>query len=173
MIQQATSSLATTPPATRNRGGALNALKNGSRSIARLPLNLLPPALSNQEANARKFRKALEAAVADARGEVGWMDAALINEAVVAEVHAATCAWAIRNRITTMSTADLVVCSKEILRSKEVRNKALSKLKLTRDAKDALIALYDTDVSDIKPNATQANVGDSGGESDGHPPATA
>jgi len=107
----------------------LNAAKSGTR-IARLTLGELPQTMRRQLQNARKYRRDLEGLVVDAHGEVNATNAHLIDEAAAAEVHASVCRWLLRTRLETMSVADITKCSEQIMKSKTVRNKAVSALQL-------------------------------------------
>ncbi len=118
---------------TANKGGApvgsMNGLKNGSR-ISRLILGQLPTKMRRQLQNARKYRRGLEQAVVDIKGEVSLLDAHLIDEASGAEVHASVCRWLLRTRLEKMSTSDIARCSEQIMKSRTVRNKAVQAIGL-------------------------------------------
>lgn len=107
----------------------LNAVKNGAR-ISRLTIGELPSKMKRQLQAARKYRRELEELVFTHHGEVNVTHAHLIDEAVHAEVHAATCRWLLRNRFEKMSTADITRCSEQVLKSKTIRNKAVERLQL-------------------------------------------
>jgi hypothetical protein len=95
--------------------------------------------MRRQLQSARKYRRALEEQVMEAKGEVNTTDAHLINEAVTAEVHASVCRWLLRTRLEKMTVADVTRCSEQILKSRTIRNKAVERLELDRDP-DALDA---------------------------------
>jgi hypothetical protein len=126
----------------------LNAVRNGSR-ITRLVLGELPLTMRRQTTAARKYRRSLEALVAEAKGEVDAAAAHLIDEAAAAEVHASVCRWLLRTRLDDMSVSDIFRCSEQILKSKSIRNRAVERLKLgaSTDAWDT----FDND----KPEAGQ------------------
>lgn len=125
--------------------GNLNSAKNGSRikgAITRLKLGELPGTLRRQLGNARRYRRDLEHAVATVKGEVDLADAHLIDLATNAETHASVCRWLMRERLGTMSTNDVLACSREILKAKEARNRAFAKLQLDQEQEDVINALY-------------------------------
>lgn len=105
----------------------LNAMKTGTRF--RLTIGELPKVMKRQVANVRKYRRELEALVAEANG--GTVDAHaahLIDEACQAETHSAICRWLLRTRLDTMSVSDITRCSEQILKAKTARNKAVERL---------------------------------------------
>jgi hypothetical protein len=100
--------------------------------------------MRRQLQSARKYRRELEALVAQAKGGiVNATDAHLVNEAVTAEIHATVCRWLLRTRLDKMSVSDVAKCSGEILKAKTIRNRAVERLGLDRDkADDVIEALY-------------------------------
>lgn len=159
-----------------NRGGAplgsRNAARNGTK-LNRLNLGLLPRGMRRQEANARRYRRELEQAVVDAKGEVNLFDAHMINECVTAELHAAVCRWLFQTRLERMQPSDIARCSEQILKARTVRNKAFEKLGLDRHQQNVLEALYNvTDVDDA-PDPTTPTPGETNatrGDVDDHAP---
>ncbi len=122
--------------------GSINAAKNGTR-LARLTLGELPRTMRRQTAAARAYRRDLEQAVLDAKGEVNATDAHLIDEASSAEVHASVCRWLLRTRLDKMTVGDVARCSEQIVKAKASRNRAVERLGLDRDHReDMLTALY-------------------------------
>jgi hypothetical protein len=107
----------------------VNASKNGTR-LTRLTLGELPKTMRRQLQNARKYRRFLEGLVMDAHDEVNATHAHLVDEACAAEVHASVCRWLLRTRLETMSTSDITRCSDQIVKSKTIRNKAVTALKI-------------------------------------------
>lgn len=127
-----------------NRTGApafnLNSARNG-RTIRRLSIGELPKTMRRQTAAARKYRRELETLVASIKGEVTATDAHLIDLASGAEIHSAVCKWLLRERLPKMTVQDIVTCSREILKARETRNKAVSKLQIDPN-ENTLTALY-------------------------------
>ena len=112
--------------------GSMNAVKNGTR-LTRLVLGELPNTMRRQLQSARKYRRALEALVVEAKEEIGVLDAHLIDEATGAEVHASVCRWLLRTRLEDMSVSDVRGCSEQIMKARTTRNRAVERLDL--DAK--------------------------------------
>jgi hypothetical protein len=111
-------------------------------------LGTLPKKLVRHTRNAYKYRRGLEEAVIEVKGEVSLTDAHLIAEAVAAELHAAICRWLLRDRLSKMSTADVTTCSREILKANTARNKAFKQLGLERKLEDDLDLLYCENTAD-------------------------
>jgi hypothetical protein len=109
--------------------GNLNGLKNGRR-MARLVLGELPKPLFRVKMQVRNYRRQLEDEVTLRHGSVGVTHAHFIDTAVTAEQHAAICRWLLNQRMSEMSTADVLSCSGQILKSKDVRNRAIARLDL-------------------------------------------
>ena len=109
--------------------GNLNNAKNGTR-LERLTLGELPKTMRVQQSAVRKYRRALESLVTDAKGQVSTTDAHLIDEATTAEVHAAICRWLLRTRIDKMTVGDVARCSEQVVKAKHARNCAVSALHL-------------------------------------------
>lgn len=107
----------------------LNALKNGMR-ITRLVIGELPSKLNSVKIQTRKYRNGLEASVIEIKGGINVVDAHLVDTAATAMLHAGVCRWLLRDRIEKMQSADILKCSAELLRSKEVRDKSVRLLKL-------------------------------------------
>ena len=95
----------------------------------------------------------MEAEVAKVHGEVSITDAHAINTATAATVHAGICRWLLREKIEKMTTADVLACSRELLRSKETRDRAVRLLDLDAGRTNILDALY-SEVDDPPDNAT-------------------
>jgi hypothetical protein len=139
--------------------GNLNAARNGGR-LTRLTLGELPLSMRRQTREARKYRRGLEGLVFDEKGEVTPTDAHLIDEAATAEVHAAVCRWLLRERLDTMSVQDVLTCSREILKAKTTRNRAVERLGIG-ERPDAIDALYNP-IPDDPPESPQDAPGTAG-----------
>jgi hypothetical protein len=113
--------------------GNLNAARNGGKMAARrLVIGELPKPLLGAKREARAYRRALEAAVLDEAGEISVTAAHSIDTAAAATAHAAICRWLLREKIGAMPTTDILACSKEIVRAKETRDRAVRELELDR-----------------------------------------
>jgi len=109
-----------------------------------LTVGEFPAELNFVKIEGRKYRRALEDAVLKTHQEVSLSHAHLIDTAAGATVHAGICRWLLRERIGTMSTADVLACSREMLRAKETRDRSVRMLDLDRDRiEDEIDALYD------------------------------
>lgn len=149
---------------TRN----VNALKNGSKSF-RLVIGDMPKTMHRQQLNALKYRRALEDAIRQLKGEVCLCDAHFVDVATQAEIHAAVCRWLLKSKLETMSSADIVTCSREILKAKEARNRAVQQLKLDETQANSFLALYaqdDSSITEEANNATDSKPRDEGGQCD-------
>lgn len=147
--------------------GNTNNLRNGSHSF-RLIVGDMPSTMERQKKNALKYRRSLEDEVRRVKGEINIDDAHSIDLAIQGEIHAAWCRWILKDRLATMNNADILTCSREILRGKETRNRAVRELELDKAASDAFTRFYNSDAADDPSDATQANVANVAGESDGH-----
>jgi hypothetical protein len=112
----------------------LNALKHGGRLVVRLNLGELPTPMRRQTASARAYRRELEQFVVTAKGQVDLESAHWIDEACCAEIHSSICRWLLRERLDVMTVQDIITCSREILRSKATRNRAVERLELDAGA---------------------------------------
>jgi len=136
----------TSKPANTKRPRAdirgLNSLKNGAR-MYRLTIGELPKQLSRVTRYCRKYRMGLEAAVADAHGEVTLTMAHHVDAAAGHEQHLQVMRWLMRQKLDKMSVADVVKCSSAMAKARDDRNRAVQALNLDRDATaDAIDALY-------------------------------
>lgn len=118
----------------------LNATKNGTR-LARLTIGELPAQLLSVKRECRAYRRGMEEEVTRVYGEVSVTNAHLIDTATQALMHVGICRWILRNRWEKMDPNDIMACSKEMLRAKETRDKAVHALALHREP-DFLDALY-------------------------------
>lgn len=111
--------------------GNLNALKNGSKiGRKRLVIGDLPKELISVRREGRAYRRALEAEVMAIKGEINTADAHLIDTATAATIQAGICRWLMRNKIGTMSVADIRGCSQDQVKAKERRDAAVKALGL-------------------------------------------
>jgi hypothetical protein len=76
------------------------------------------------------FRRQLEAAVLDVKGQIDIVDAAFINTAYRAERHAQLAQRWLSIEAERMSPADRINYSREVVRASESRDRAISNLKL-------------------------------------------
>ena len=119
----------------------LNAIKNGNR-LNRMIIGTLPPTMRRQTANARRYRRSLEELVIIQKGEVTVSDAHIIDTCTACELHAAICRWLLRDRMMSMKPTDILACSRNIVMSKESRDRAFRLLKLDKSQSDELDNLY-------------------------------
>ena len=126
----------------------LNAARNGTR-LTRLTVGELPRQLNHVKIEGRRYRRALEAVCGDVHGEVSVTDVHSIDTATAATVHAGICRWLLREKIGVMASADILACSREMLRAKETRDRAVRLLRLD-SRRDVLDVLYG-DANPIEP----------------------
>ena len=150
----------------------LHAAKNGTR-ITRLIVGNLPKPLHRVQRFVLQYRRTLEDAVIEVRNEVGLIDAHVIDAACKHEQHAGVCRHLLRQKIETMSVADVRECSKQIATATDARNKAVRELQLERDESRIFDALYasprlddrsEGDVTDETASGERALEGDIGDE---------
>ena len=117
--------------------GSMNALKTGRNiNTKRLVVGELPPKMIAIKRESRKYRRTLEAEVAEVHGEISTTHAHLIDTASAATVQAGICRWLLRHRLEKMSTADIRGCSADIVKAKERRDAAVKALELERPPED-------------------------------------
>jgi hypothetical protein len=87
------------------------------------------------------FRRQLEAAVFEARGEITLVDAAYVNTAYRAERHAQLAQRWLYREAATMTAADRLNYSREVVKASESRDKAIKELGLTKRPTDLWAAL--------------------------------
>jgi hypothetical protein len=137
--------------------GSCNAIKNGSRELARLNLGDLPTKWRRVKTYARQYRRDLEDAVMSRHGEVSVADAHLIHAAASWAAHAGICRWLLCNRSDTMTTMDITKCSAEIAMASERRNKLVKQLGIDPPAGSTMMAmLYERDQPDA-PDASETS----------------
>jgi hypothetical protein len=108
----------------------VNGLKNGTRISKRLVVGELPKQLLAVRREARSYRRFLEGETLQVKDEINTTDAHLIDTASAATIHAGICRWLLRQKISTMTTADILACSRELIRAKQVRDAAVKALEL-------------------------------------------
>ena len=118
----------------------INSVKNGSRMV-RLTVGELPRPMLSVRGEVRRYRRLLEAAVIEVHGEVDVTRAHEIDLACQAHMHCSVCRWLLNHKHEKMSVMDIMTCSREMLRAKETRNKAIHALALDREP-DYIDALY-------------------------------
>jgi hypothetical protein len=90
------------------------------------------------------FRRQLEAAVLDAKGEINIVDAAFINTAYRSERHGQLAQRWLMLEAERMSPADRLAYSREVVRASESRDKAIASLKLDQRPADVWSSLHAT-----------------------------
>ncbi len=121
--------------------GNVNAARHGLRGAG------LPAGCGHIQRSTNMFRRSLEHAVFDARGEVNLSDAALINSAYRWERHAQLSQrWLLKDS-TNMSAADRLNYSREVARASSERDRCIKLLALPERA--------DTDPWSSLPRGTQ------------------
>jgi hypothetical protein len=133
----------------------VNAAKTGTK-LVRLTVGELPTKLNHVKIEGRRYRRALEAAVTDVHGEISVTDAHAIDTATAATIHAGICRWLLRQKLPTMAAADVLACSRELLKAKETRDRAVRLLRLDVNRRDAIDALY-SDPSPAKPSLASSD----------------
>lgn len=112
--------------------GNKNAVKNGSRIDRKgLTVGELPTKMIACKREAREYRRQLEKAVLDAKGQISHEDNHLIDAATGCTMSAGICRWILRNRFDEMTIADIRATNKEIRDAKRERAKIVKELKLS------------------------------------------
>lgn len=129
--------------------GNLNRATNGSK-LRRLTLGELPKELTSVKIEGRQYRRAMEDIILENKGDISVEDAHLLDTACAAVIHGGVCRWLLRQKIGAMTHSDILTCSRELLQSKERRDKAVKALRVDRRAKtaDFIEALYEPDGGD-------------------------
>jgi hypothetical protein len=99
----------------------------------------LPKQLLSVRREGRAYRRALEAEVLKIKCEISATDAHHIDTASAATIAAGIARWLLRTKIGSMTTGDVLACSKSITKAKQDRDAAVKALAL--DAKPAPITL--------------------------------
>jgi hypothetical protein len=121
----------------------VNGMKTGKHvAIARLTVGEFPRELLSVRREARAYRRAIEAAVVEARGKVSKLDSHFIDTASAATASCAVFRWLLRRRFGTLSTSDVRGLMESLLKAKQIRDNAIRQLKLDRDQEDEIEALY-------------------------------
>jgi hypothetical protein len=132
----------------------MNALKNGRQlDVSRLTVGELPAKMISVKREGRRYRRSLEAIVLQRKGRIDTIDAHLIDTAAAATIQAGINRWLLRNKLETMTTADIRGCTADIVKAKERRDASVKALELdgTDDPFDALYStptVEDTDLAD-------------------------
>ena len=110
--------------------GNQNATKHGLSARHGLRGSSLPKGCGHIRRAINVFRRALEAAVFEDRGEVSITDAALINSAYRWEKHSQLCQRWLFLESEKLSDADRLSYSRDVARASCERDKAIAQLKL-------------------------------------------
>lgn len=147
------------PPKQPRRVGApvgnANRTRHGMRGAG------LPPGCGHIQRATCAFRREVEAAVLEARGEITLVDAASINTAFRAERHAQLAQRWLAVEAESMTPADRLNYSREVARASELRDKALAALDLPRRRTGdqwRVLHVNPTNVSAVADNAPAARV---------------
>ena len=124
---------------------------------------MLPRGCSYITAALNTFRRALEAAVTELRGEVGLCDAALIQTCYRYERHAQLAQRWLRMEGESMNVTERLACSAAIAKASAERDRCLEKLGIDKrcnaDPWDAIDGRVATDDTEVEPT-TDAQNGD-------------
>ena len=113
------------------RRGNVNAIRNGAGiSRTRLVVGELPKELLSVRREGRTYRRKLETAVLEAKGDINILDAHLIDTASAATIAGGICRWVLRHKLDGMKGSDLLACSREIIKAKQARDAAVKALDL-------------------------------------------
>lgn len=113
--------------------GNLNSVKTGTKlALTRLTVGELPKPLLSVKREGRAYRRTLERAVLDAKGEISLTDAHLIDTATAATIAAGISRWVLRNKLEGMKGSDIHNCGQAIVKSKQLRDQAVKQLDLDR-----------------------------------------
>ena len=134
-----------------------NALKHG------LTTGKLPPGASYITNLTNKFRRELEAAALEVRGEIGLYELAVVNTAIRWERHALLAQKWLRDATDSLTPDQRLAFSREVARASSERDKCLRLLGLDARARGDLLTLETL-------YATEPTGGES--EDEGGPPDT-
>jgi hypothetical protein len=130
--------------------GNFNALRRGGRiNYKRLVVGELPQKMVSIKREAQKYRRGLEAEVLNIKGDISFMDAHAIDTASAATIAAGISRWLLRNRIETMTIADIRGCGMDILKAKQKRDTAVASLGLDIPPEPVSLDAYVTDAKAI------------------------
>jgi hypothetical protein len=145
--------------------GSANAIRHGMRGSA------MPKGCHHIDRATCHFRRQLEGAVLEARGEITLVDAAFVNTAYRAERHAQLAQRWLYREATSMTPADRLNYSREVVKASESRDKAIAALNLTKRPSDLWATLeshqinHDSDTRDS--NGTSVQVANSSDNASG------
>jgi hypothetical protein len=108
--------------------GNFNSFRHGMRGSG------LPKGCGHIQKATLHFRRQLETEVLTARGEITLVDAAYVNTAFRAERHAQLAQRWLASEATTMTPADRLAYSREVVRGSADRDKAIAALGLPKRA---------------------------------------
>ena len=124
----------------RKRGaqsGNTNAMRHGLKS------GKLPVGASYVEKIVNAFRRNLESATLEIKGEIDITDAAHINTAIKWETHGALARYWLRTQGDELNASDKLKFSEAIAKASDSRDRAITRLKLDEhDKPDVLDQLY-------------------------------
>jgi len=129
--------------------GNKNALKNGSRiDRKRLTVGELPTKMIAVKREGRAYRRMLEEAVLDCKGEISVADSHRIDSAAAATIQAGICRWLLRHRFEEMSVTEIRNCTNDILKAKQARDAEVEALGLDEAATDDVFSALYGDLED-------------------------
>lgn len=99
-----------------------------------LTLGSLPPGAGYIKRITASLRDAVERAVVDAKGEIGLVDAAVVQTLIRWERHALLAQKWLRNEIESLSPSDKIRFSAEIARASAERDKCFARLGIDKTA---------------------------------------
>lgn len=134
---------ATNGTATHSKGGAprgnVNAQRHGMRG------GTLPKGCRYIEHRVNTLRREVEAAILEAKGEIGIVDAAAVNSILKWERHGLLAAHWLRHEAEKLSAGDRLRFSEAVAKASDNRDRNIRVLGLDRTTKDRIIdALYRT-----------------------------
>ncbi|PQO37576.1 hypothetical protein DTL21_06425 [Bremerella cremea] len=91
----------------RQEAGLLDNLKTGLKVKRRILLGKLPTTLRAVELRRGAFRRMLEAAIIDLRGEIGLLEAAAVSECTYWVSSVAMADWILRHKLNDLSGTEL------------------------------------------------------------------
>jgi len=113
------------------KAGNKNAMRTGTGiDRRRLVVGELPRELICVRKEGRAYRVQLEKAVLEAHGEISVTAAHHLDTATAATVQAAIIRWCLRRRFASLSTSEVLACSRELVKAKKDRDAAVRALDL-------------------------------------------
>jgi hypothetical protein len=124
--------------------GNVNGVKTGKNLTRyRLTIGDLPKPLISVRREGRAYRRMLESATQEAKRGISLTDSHLIDSASAATIAGGICRWLLRQKLSSMTTADVLSCVAMIIKAKKDRDAAVKALRLDRDKfAEAVEALY-------------------------------